>query len=68
MRGAILGSAVLYDVKVYQNKKEFIADHSKHLAVSTYSENMYGFLLSDVKKFDKPIPLKGRLGFFDASI
>jgi hypothetical protein len=29
---------------------------------------MYGFLLSEANKFDKPIPLKGRLGFFDVDI
>jgi predicted transcriptional regulator len=57
--GAILGSAVLHDVKLYQSKKEFIADPNKHYAVSTYSDRKYGFLLSDAKRFEKPIPLKG---------
>lgn len=66
--GALVGSAVLYDVKSYQSRKEFIADRSKHFAGSTYSEHKYGFLLSDAKRFDKPIPLKGRLGFFNANI
>jgi hypothetical protein len=47
--GVIVGSAVLCDVKLYQSKEEFIADQSKHLATSTYSANMYGFLLSDPK-------------------
>lgn len=66
--GAIVGSAQLQDVKVYQNKEEFITDQSKHFAVSAYSVPMYGFLLSDAKRFDKPIPLKGCLGFFDVDI
>lgn len=66
--GAIVGSALLRDVKLYQSKKEFVADQSKHFAVSRYSEPMYGFLLSDAKRFDNPLPLKGRLGFFDISI
>jgi hypothetical protein len=67
--GAILGSAVLYDVKLYESKKkEFIADQSKHFAVATYSDHKYGFLLSDAKIFDKPIPLKGQLGFFNVKI
>ncbi len=66
--GAILGSAVLYDVKLYQSKEEFIADQSKHFATSTYSANKYGFLLSDPKRFDKPIPMKGQLGFFDVNV
>jgi hypothetical protein len=64
--GAIVGSAVLQDIKFYQSKKEFFADQSKHLAAGKYSDPKYGFLLSDVKRFDKPIPLKGQLGFFDA--
>jgi hypothetical protein len=63
--GAIVGAAVLYDVKLYQSKEEFMADQSKHFGVATYSAHNYGFLLSDVKRFDKPIPLKGQLGFFD---
>jgi hypothetical protein len=63
--GAIVGSAVLYDVKLYQSKEEFIADQSKHFAVATYSDRKYGFLLADAKRFDKPIPMKGKLGFFN---
>lgn len=66
--GAIVGSAMLYDVKTYQNKREFLADKSKHFAVSTYSESMYGFLLSDAQRLSEPIPLKGRLGFFDVDV
>ncbi len=66
--GAIVGSALLCDVKTYQNKREFLADQNKHFAVSTYSEPMYGFLVSDAKRFNKPIPLKGRLGFFGVNV
>jgi hypothetical protein len=66
--GAIVGSAMLYDVKIYQNKREFLADQNEHFAVSTYFEPMYGFLLSDAKRLNEPIPLKGRLGFFDVSV
>ncbi|MDQ3836005.1 MAG: ASCH domain-containing protein [Thermoproteota archaeon] len=67
IRGAIVGSAVLYDAKLYQSENEFIADQIKHFA-DNYSDPRYGFLLSDAKRFDKPIPLKGRLGFFNVSI
>jgi predicted transcriptional regulator len=66
--GAIVGSALLCDVKRYQSKQEFMADQNKHFAVSAYLEPMYGFLLSNGKRFDKPVPLKGRLGFFDIDI
>lgn len=66
--GAIVGSAQLYDVKIYQNKREFLADQNKHFAVSTYSEPMYGFLLSHAKRLNNSLPLKGRLGFFDVTV
>jgi len=66
--GGIIASALLCDVKRYQSKVEFVEDQNKHFAVSAYSEPMYGFLLSGAKRFDKPVPLKGRLGFFDISI
>ncbi|MDQ4101748.1 MAG: ASCH domain-containing protein [Thermoproteota archaeon] len=65
--GAIVGSAILYDVKLYQSKEEFIADQSKHFAYN-YTQPKYGFLLSDPKRFDKPILLKGQLGFFNANV
>ncbi len=45
-----------------------MADQNKHFAVSAYFEPMYGFLLSDAKRFDKLIPLNGHLGFFDIDI
>ena len=65
--GAIVGSAILYDVKLYRSKEQFIADQGKHFA-HNYLDPKYGFLLSDAKRFDKPIPLKGQLGFFNANI
>ena len=66
--GSIVGSAVLYDVKLYQNKEEVMADQSKHFAIAAYASSKYGFLLSDAKRFDKPIPMKGQLGLFNVSI
>ena len=66
--GAIVGSALLCDVKSYQSKDEFIADQSKHFAIAKFSDRKYGFILSDAKRFDKPIPLRGQLGFFDVGI
>ncbi len=67
--GAIVGSAVLYDVKVYQSNEEFMANQSKHFAIAvSYTSLTYGFLLSDAKRFDKLIPMKGQLGFFDVNV
>ena len=34
--GAMVGSAQLYDAKIYQNKREFLADQNKHFAVSLF--------------------------------
>ena len=63
-----MGSAVLYDVKSYQSNEEFISDQSKHFAIAIYSNHKYGFILSDAKRFDKPIPLRGQLGFFNVKV
>ena len=65
--GAIVGSAVLRDVKLYQSREEFVADQNKHFAIITYAAHKYGFLLSNAKRFEKPIPLKGQLGFFNVN-
>lgn len=40
--GDIVGSAMLNDVKIYQDKREFLADQNIHFAISTCSEPMYG--------------------------
>lgn len=65
---AIVGSAVLYGVKEYRSREEFLADLPKTLATSEYMRDRYGFLLKDVRRLDKPIPLNGRLGFFEADV
>ncbi len=65
VKGAIIGKAFLYDVKVYKNKKELIADKNKHLAPAKYADHKYGFVIKDVERFENPIYMKGRLGFFD---
>jgi hypothetical protein len=63
-RGAVIGLAFLYDVKKYSTKQDFIADKDKHFS-SIFSEPKYGFLLKDAMKLNKPIPLAGKLGFFE---
>ena len=63
-KGAIIGVAFLYDVKKYTNKEDFLADKVAHLS-DNFSNPKYGFLLKDAKKLNKPIPLIGRLGFFN---
>ena len=66
MKGAIIGVVCLYDVKKYTSKEGFLADKSAHFT-DNFSNPKYGFLLKDAKKLNEPIPLLGRLGFFNVS-
>lgn len=64
--GAAVGKARLTHVKQYMSKKGFVAEKEKHLAGNSYfSRNTHGFSVIDAEKFEKPIKMKGRLGFFD---
>ncbi|MDE1854844.1 MAG: ASCH domain-containing protein [Candidatus Micrarchaeota archaeon] len=65
---AIVGKATLYDIKEYNSEEEFLQDRDKHLATEKYFGSGYGFLLKDPVKFDKPIPMPGNLGFFEAHV
>ena len=62
-RGCIVGKATLIDVKKYNNEKEHSLDRNLHLA-SSYWGN-YGFILSNIKRLEKPIPCKGSLNFWE---
>jgi len=64
--GFILGRANLVEVKHYINEEEFSADNNKHLANSGWGR--YGFILDSVKRFEKPIPALGNLGFWEFEI
>lgn len=66
--GAIVGKAVIYDVKIYKTQKDWHADQRHHLAGPEFSGSKYGFLLKNAKKFSSPIPHKGKLGFFDVDV
>ena len=67
-RGAIVGKAVLYDVKKYKTKSELISDAKKHLASKKFQDSKYGFCIKNAKQFRIPIPAKGKLGLFDVEI
>jgi hypothetical protein len=62
---AIIGKAVIYDVKTYKTKKQWHDDKKYHFASDILSDRKYGFLLKNAKEFRIPIPYKGKLGFFD---
>lgn len=61
--GMIVGKAKLMEVKKYETGEEHNKDKELHLADSGWGE--YGFVLIDVERFDKPIPAKGKLGFWE---
>lgn len=66
--GVIIGKAILYDVKKYNSSKEVMQDKKFHFASSKFHNKKYGFMLKNPKSFRIPIPMKGKLGFFDVEI
>ena len=66
--GAIIGKANLYDVISYGSKNSFLKDKNKHFASSNYNKPKYGFLINQAKRFDIPIPIRGKLGFFNVEL
>lgn len=65
-RQSIIGKANLVDVKIYNNKKDFLKDSDKHLA-SNMKFGKYGFILTDIERI-KPVNQKGQLGFFEVDL
>ena len=75
--GAIVGRAELLGVVEYRSARELDADRARHLAPRGYygARGMsskgrsrtarYGFVLGRARALRAPIPLRGRLGFFD---
>jgi hypothetical protein len=63
--GAIIGKAILYNVKYYKSRKLFLQDRGKHLAGIKYFDHRYGFLIKNAKRFRKPLPIPGKLRFFN---
>ena len=66
--GAIVGKANLYNVISYGSKNSFLKDENKHFASSNYNNPKYGFLVNQAKRFDTPIPIRGKLGFFNVEL
>jgi predicted transcriptional regulator len=67
IKGAIIGSASLYNVKEYKSQEEFNKDKQKHFSIiSKYFDGYkYGFLVKDARMFKLTIPYSGKLGFFN---
>lgn len=66
--GAILGKGTLSGVKSYESKNSFIRDKNKHFASSNYDRKKYGFIINQALRFKIPIPIQGKLGFFDVDL
>ena len=65
-RGAIIGSAILYDVKQYRNKTELEMDKNKHLAdIKKFGFCRHGFMIKKAHRLKRPIPYPGMLKFFE---
>jgi ASCH domain len=66
VRGAIIGTAVLYDVKQYRNKTELERDKNKHYAdIKKFGFCKYGFMIKNTHRFRMSIPHPGMLKFFE---
>jgi hypothetical protein len=64
--GAIIGSAILYDVKQYGNKRELEMDKNKHLAdTKEFGFCKYGFIIKNAHRLRRSIPYPGMLKFFE---
>jgi hypothetical protein len=66
--GAIVGKAILFDVKKYNSSSEIEEDRKHHLAGEDFHNKKYGFILKNAKSFRIPIPWKGQLGFFEVNL
>ncbi len=67
--GALVGKATLTDVKEYRTKEDCTSDGNLHKAEGLYGfeRPLFGFVLQDAERM-RPIPAKGRLGFFETSL
>ena len=66
--GAVIGKVTLYDVKGYDSKNSFLKDTNKHLAPPDFENYRFGFLVKNPRRFKKPIPLAGKLRFFEVDL
>ena len=69
-KGGIIGKAYLSDVKYYGTKREFQSDKIRHFAPTSFYDKgfRYGFLIRNSKQFTYPLPLAGKLRFFEVDL
>ena len=64
--GAIIGAAILYNVKLYKNKTQLEMDKNKHYAdIEKFGFYKYGFMIKNARRFRSSIPYPGKLKFFE---
>ena len=65
-RGQIIATCTLKEIVRYGPQK-FIDDYEKHLCLpgKYYQHGLYGWILTDIKPLDTPIPCKGRLRLWE---
>ena len=64
--GAIIGIAVLYDVKQYKSKTELELDKNKHYAdIKKFGFCKYGFMVKNAYRLRSSVPYGGQLNFFE---
>ena len=66
--GAIIGTAEIFDVKIYPDEIELKKDSRMHLASKAFQNARFGFMLKNAKAFRVSFPYKGRLGFFETEL
>ena len=65
-RGAIIGEVLMTGIIHYKDRERWLRDLSRHLTrPDHYKKGLYGFILSNPRRWSAPVPMKGRLGFFD---
>lgn len=66
--GMIIGRAILYDVKKYDNKTHLMRDKNSHYTdPNIFDSHMYGFMVKNAQRLKHPIPYSGKLGFFEVN-
>lgn len=68
VRGAIVGKAEITGLKIYNTLDEFNLDFDKHLVEIPKKLPTYGYILENIKRLDRPVPLKGKLNFFEVKL
>ncbi len=69
--GFLVGTANLVEVMKFETFEQFKSVQEKHLAKNPdwfKAGKTYGFILENPYRFDKPIPVKGKLNFFNVPL